>query len=435
MPLSHPYIIYGTIKQNGNLQANVDVTVKNQTTNEQHTVQTDSEGKYIVTITRTDWFPSGASEGDTIAITFSTTTKTVTVDTANHPWGIKVNFNTLLKTETLSFQDLLSKLLHKALQETLNVSDSKKIKPSKIQTETLNLQESFIKTWTIYKVLTTVLSLQDSRTVKPSLLTTETLNLSDAVVKALYKQLQNNLTLQDVFTKTWSKYLTQMETLQLQEVFSKTWSKYLAQTETLQFQDGFSKTIQKTHTETLSLNDPIIRELFVALIKKTLTENLSLGDSAKKKTWKIQSETLLLSDSFNRVWSLARILTDILTLQDFYVKTRTLRKTLQDTLTLNDIILRSIISGLIKKELMETLQFSDQQPTFSLTKILTDMLTFQDRFNRTWFLARTLTDTLVLNDSVSSSMGVPFYGVLTLYEILADLDLYFLRQILNVEEK
>ena len=45
MVLSHPYVIYGTVKKNGIPQANMDVTVKNETTNEEHTVQTNSEGK------------------------------------------------------------------------------------------------------------------------------------------------------------------------------------------------------------------------------------------------------------------------------------------------------------------------------------------------------------------------------------------------------
>ena len=60
------YVIYGVVKKNGVLQASENVTIRNDTRSEEHTVQTDADGKYSITLTRTDWFPSGCYDGDII---------------------------------------------------------------------------------------------------------------------------------------------------------------------------------------------------------------------------------------------------------------------------------------------------------------------------------------------------------------------------------
>jgi len=118
MALNHPYIIYGTVKNNGVPQASVNVTVKNETTNEQHTVQTNSEGKYIVTITRTDWYPSGASNGDNIKVITSFLEITTQVDTTNYPTGRRVDFNEISVSDSGSGADSLQ------LQTNLSLNDS-----------------------------------------------------------------------------------------------------------------------------------------------------------------------------------------------------------------------------------------------------------------------------------------------------------------------
>jgi len=506
MALNHPYIIYGIIKKNGVPQAGESVTVKNQSTNEQHTIQTDSEGKYIVTVTRTDWYPSGASSGDMIAVTALSITRSVQIDVANYPWGREVNINLItyalqdslsfgdvfgrkfsvhrtktealqfqdgknlkpkpVKAETLTFQDSFSrilslyktltntlvlsdtkfftvstvktdvlsvgdllaytKVLHKLLSETLSLTDSETAKAGKVEAETLSLAETFTKVWTASRVKTETLSLSDSAAKTVGAVKSESLSLSDSFLKAFSKPLTETLTVQDVAAKAWSKHLTQTETLQLQDSFARTWIVY------------------RTYTETLSLYDLIVRELFIGLIKKTLTETLYLGDSVVKKPWKSKVEILSFADSLTRLWTVHRVLSDTLTLQDSLVKTQALHKVLTDNLMLNDVILRSLIGGLIKKELVETLRLGDVQPVFALSKVLTDTVAFQDSFSRKWVLARVLTDTLVFGDSVSASMWAPIYGVMslkpldtdmTLYEILAELDLYFLRSVLNVKEK
>jgi len=499
-----PYVIYGVVKQDGTPVQDQSVTVKNISKNEQYIVQTDNEGEYAVDLGDQTKFPSGYSNGDSITVTCWGVERSGTVDTST--WGERFDFNkltkllqenfnladsmaktadyyrslqeslnlqdqkiksvTATKTETLTLQDSLSrvwtiqrtktetitfqdskaaavsktksetlslsdvisyyKLLHKTLSEGLTLSDSKTFTVSKIESEALSLAETFAKVWTVSRVKTETLSLSDSAAKNVRAVKSESLSLSDSFLKALAKLLTETLTVQDVLAKTWSKHLTRTETLQLQDVFSKTW------------------TIYRIHTENLSLYDLIIRELFIGLIKKTLTETLSLGDSVAKKSGKIQVETLSFADAFSRVWAAHKILTGTLTLQDSLAKTQMLHKVLTDTLTLNDVILRSLIGGLIKKELVETLQLGDVQPVFALSKVLTDTVAFQDSFSRTWVLARVLTDTLVLSDSVSASMWAPIYGVMslkpldtdmTLYEILAELDLYFLRQVLQVKEK
>ena len=118
MVLSYPYVIYGTVKKNGTLQANTDVTVKNETTNEEHTVQTDSEGKYIVTITRTDWFPSGASDGDQIKVLTSCAEATTQVDVANYPEGRRLDLNGFTVNDVANGSDAIN------LEATLTVTES-----------------------------------------------------------------------------------------------------------------------------------------------------------------------------------------------------------------------------------------------------------------------------------------------------------------------
>ena len=87
------YVIYGVVKKNGVLQASENVTIRNDTRSEEHTVQTDADGKYSITLTRTDWFPSGCYDGDIIKVTSLNVTSQITIDIAIYPDKQKVDIN------------------------------------------------------------------------------------------------------------------------------------------------------------------------------------------------------------------------------------------------------------------------------------------------------------------------------------------------------
>ena len=110
MALSHPYVIYGTIKQEGVAQSGATVTVLNSTTSETHDVSTDASGYYNVTITRTDWYASGASNGDVINVTALTKTRSVTVNDTAYPWGIEASIDLYVRVTTYATDVLLKKL-------------------------------------------------------------------------------------------------------------------------------------------------------------------------------------------------------------------------------------------------------------------------------------------------------------------------------------
>lgn len=91
MTLTTPYTIYGVIKRDGVVQNAENVTVRNDTKAQEHTVQTNNVGEYNATITRTDWYASGCDNGDTIKITALGITKTIVINTTTYPWGMVAN--------------------------------------------------------------------------------------------------------------------------------------------------------------------------------------------------------------------------------------------------------------------------------------------------------------------------------------------------------
>ena len=110
MALSHPYVIYGYIKQEGVAQSGAAVLVANVTMGTSHTVYTDASGYYNVTITATAWYAGGASNGDVINVTAMAKTRSVTVNDTAYPWGIEASIDLYVRTTTYSTDALLKKL-------------------------------------------------------------------------------------------------------------------------------------------------------------------------------------------------------------------------------------------------------------------------------------------------------------------------------------
>ena len=86
-----PFVVYGRVKKDGVLQANVNVTVRNASTSEQCIVQTNNVGEYAVDLGDATKFSSGYSNGDTVQVSALDCTREFTVDTSK--WGEEVNIN------------------------------------------------------------------------------------------------------------------------------------------------------------------------------------------------------------------------------------------------------------------------------------------------------------------------------------------------------
>ncbi len=84
-----PFVVYGRVKKDGQLQPGVSVTVRNVTKNQQATVQTNNVGEYAVDLGDTTKYSSGYSNGDSVEVSALGVSRSFTVNTSK--WGEEVN--------------------------------------------------------------------------------------------------------------------------------------------------------------------------------------------------------------------------------------------------------------------------------------------------------------------------------------------------------
>jgi len=199
--------------------------------------------------------------------------------------------------------------------------------------ESLNLQDTYSRIWSIYRIFTENLNLSDSFSRILSLHRTfiETLYLTDTIIvfRMFHKIFTETLTLSDTVQKKISKVFT--ENINLSDIFSRCWSIHRIYTETVNLTDTVAKKISKTFKEKLTLIDSFSRtwsiyRIFTEVINltdtlkkrvsKTFIETLTLSDTVSKKIAKTFTETLHLTDAFSRIVSYYRTFTEKITLTD-----------------------------------------------------------------------------------------------------------------------
>jgi len=124
-------------------------------------------------------------------------------------------------TETITLTDTAPKKITKApFVEAISLTDTITKKPKKTLTETISLQDTFSRTWSIFRSLTESITLTDTVAKKPKKILPETISLTDTVAKKSAKTFSEAISLTDAVTKKPAKTLT--ESISLADAYTAT---------------------------------------------------------------------------------------------------------------------------------------------------------------------------------------------------------------------
>jgi len=169
------------------------------------------------------------------------------------------------------------------------------------------------------------------------------------------------------------------------------------------------KTVDKNITEPMTLADaiskavtkPIAEAAFVladTIVKspgKILADSIAIADAPLKVVGKQPTDTMSISDSFDRTVTFIRPLSDTLAIAD------TIRKTVVKNIAEGAMTIADTIAKVVEKTLAETLTIADTIAK-TVTKAVSDSLTFTDTIRKTVTkaiseAAMTIADSIVTN--------------------------------------
>jgi hypothetical protein len=129
-------------------------------------------------------------------------------------------------------------------------------------------------------------------------------------------------------------------------------------------------------------------------IDKLITDILKLDDGdITNVIIRLLSDTLKLSDVYNKEWALERTYSDSLKLVDNYDRLWDIVRLYSDNLKLADVLTKST-----SRILADDLKLDDGDITDIITRILSENLILSDNYSRIWDLARSYNDNLKLID-------------------------------------
>jgi hypothetical protein len=326
--------------------------------------------------------------------------------------------------------------VYRTFSETPTFSDSVLVYPRKNLTETIDLIDTVARLSTLYETLSEISTLTDTEinavaivksniiTLTDSLVTleativtlNETITMTDTMIAAVVKIISNSMTLNDTMLDevTWYRTFSDSYTLTDTEYALA----LLTPSELITLTDTKISKVFKVFADSTTLNDAID-----SLSSKTFSDTITLVDVDQINMIKLASETLNVEDTFARLFTVYRTLSETITLIDTIVTSYTgtgteYTSTLTETMTLLDtdsfeftafriftdsITLVDTYADVLS--LYETLSDSvslDDSYVFLKTfyRTLSDTITFADTVTVTKTLYKLFTETMSLDDSV-----------------------------------
>jgi len=312
----------------------------------------------------------------------------------------------------------------KTLTETLGLSDAFVKAPSSVRSEALGLIDLFSKT--------------------PSLFLAEPMGLNDYTAKSVSVSKRDQISLTDVYGRTWvlartvsdvvalsdavakRSSLAKHETVSLSDAYSRTWQATRVYGELISLSDTLRKHIAKISSDTVVLTDSLSRGILSILL-----DSISLLDSSYHESVIAKSEALALLDTASRIWISYKVLLDSIALSDVTVKSTF--KPLFEVVSLSDMYARTWLSH---KTLSDVLALSDYAYTFThvslseplalsdqltvvkrLHQILSDLLSLSDSLARSTL--KPVSDAVSLSDSVARGVSKPLHEPISLVDALS----------------
>ena len=320
--------------------------------------------------------------------------------------------------ETLELTDNLSSSTNKLLEETISLTDGDTQRVFREYSEVINLSDTYERIWLSTQIFSETLTLFDGDVYSPEKVLNETLSLTDVYLYdwVLSREYEETLTLTAILLKNPNKLSE--EEISLDDTYSRIWEATPTLAETINLKDivrgippdfGFIDIeeepilvdiIEKALERTLSIDNCVLTDQIIQKsTNRTSSDTINLSDSLINHLNKSCSETLNLTDVYERIWSATPELSETLTSTDTFLREWMLSREYSETLTLTD---NKIIS--ISIELLETMEaglFLTDNLVYSIDRVLSEAIDLSDGSEGKYEIF--LADTLVLSDTLSSS--------------------------------
>jgi hypothetical protein len=321
--------------------------------------------------------------------------------------------------ETLALTDTVTKLLDTTKSEVVTFADTTIFATIKALSENGILSDTLLKDWTILRIYIETANLTDpaiTALVVKIVGLTETVNLADSLIRidTFLRTLTETNTLTDSFIKVWTAFVSYNETVTLTDPAIDAFIvKIVDLSETINLITVFLdiSTLFRTYSESVTLTDTytLLLQLY-----RTITETITLVDPVVGTEYtpgigsysENLSETLTLTESFLKDWTIVRLLTESSTLTDS--KAMEIATPIIETVTLTD-------------------SYSE---IFTIYKALTETGNLSDSFLKDWTLVKLLAESITTTDTLS----ILFTITSTFSEILTSTDTLLKRPILSLSE-
>lgn len=274
--------------------------------------------------------------------------------------------------------------------------------------ETMNISESIVKTWTAYRTLTETLNLAETKGSTVTKRLTETASFTDSFIKTVTKRLTETLSATTTMSKVWTAMRTLTETLALNESKAITNTKRLS--EAMSFNESKALSIIKRLTETLNTTETIAH---IWTINRAFTETVAFAESRRINSTKNLSDTININESLTKT-IIKRLAENVSILETLYTELipGITQLFLNETLNINESMTRNTTKYLTEsvsvteskyitmtKILSETMTLVDSRMV-SIIKRFTETLTITESISRIWTAYRTLTENMSLTETI-----------------------------------
>jgi hypothetical protein len=221
------------------------------------------------------------------------------------------------------------------LTDTLTLTSTIIRNPKKVLSESLTLTSSVAKKW--IHTLSDSITLTSSVLKKPIKVLSDSVTLTSTLIKNPKKVLSESLTLTSSVAKKWIHTLS--DSITLTSSVTKIKTQFRTLTDVVTLTSSILKNPKKVLSDTATLTSSVTAVKFYA---RTFTDAITLVSTIAKKATKVFLETVSLTSAITR--RTTKVFSAVLTLSENFTATRIKVKSVTDAITLTVVFSTKIIT-------------------------------------------------------------------------------------------